>query len=116
MRRKTSTDPTRVSFRLDSELAAELARKAHEARKSTGQYARDLVSRVLFHLDEQEQEINILRVELTALPKVLDLVRTLRTDLASSVAILLVNAGKLRPEQARQWVRETLLPTQPEEP
>ena len=43
--------------------------------------------------------------ELTAFPKLLDLVRMLRTDLASSVAILLVNAGKLRPEQARQWVR-----------
>ncbi|MEN6406996.1 MAG: hypothetical protein ABFC77_11055 [Thermoguttaceae bacterium] len=33
----------------------------------------------------------------------------LRSDLASSVNVLLVNAGKLTPEQAKAWVQQTLL-------
>ena len=69
MSRKAKADPTRVSFRLDSELAAELARKANDAHKSTGRYARDLVSRALFQRDEQEQDLRMLRVDLTVLPK-----------------------------------------------
>jgi hypothetical protein len=116
MYRKAATDPTRVSFRLAPELAAELARKANEARTSTGRYARDLVSKALFQLDEKEQDIRMVRIELTALPRLLDLLQTLQTDLATSVAILLVNAGKLQPDQARQWVKQALLPKKsPEE-
>lgn len=116
MRRKTTTDPTRVSFRLAPELAVELSRKAEEARTSTGRYARDLVSKALFQLDEQEQDIRLVRIELATLPRLLTLLQTLQTDLATSVAILLVNAGKLQPEQARQWVKKALLPkNSPEE-
>jgi hypothetical protein len=35
--------------------------------------------------------------------------RKLRGDLATSVNLLLSNAGKLTPEQARKWVEQTLL-------
>jgi len=111
------TDPTRLSFRLKPEIAAELARRAAEAGKSQGLYARDLVSAALFQLHEQQQELRTIRVELAKLDTTLGLLRGLRADFASSVAILLVNAGKLRPDQAHQWVQQILFTKQsPEEP
>jgi hypothetical protein len=105
-----TTDPTRISFRLDPEIATELARRAEEAGMSRGQYARDLVCASLLQRDEQHQDLRIIRVELSRLAKVLDLIRGVRSDLASSVRILLVNAGKLQPDQAHRWVEQTLLP------
>jgi len=115
--RQPTTDPTRVSFRLAPEIAAELARRAAEAGKSEGMYARDLLSVALFQLQEQQQELRTIRVQLAKLDSTLGLIRSLRADFASSVAVLLVSAGKLRPDQAHQWVQETLFTTQsPGEP
>ena len=116
MNRKNTSDPTRVSFRLNPELAAELARQAHEARKSPGQYAREIVSRALFRTHDQEQETKMLRLELAALPRVLDSIRALRADFASSVVILLSKAGKLHPNKHGSGSKKPscqLTPTEP---
>ncbi len=113
--REPTTDPTRVSFRLDPEIGAELARRAADAGKSQGMYARDLLIAALFQFDEQQQELRTIRIELGKLNTTLDLVRSLRADFASSVAVLLVSAGKLRPDQAHQWVQQTLFPAQSKE-
>ena len=113
--RDPTTDPTRVSFRLDPEIGAELARRAAQAGKSQGLYARDLLIAALFQFDEQQQELRTIRVELGKLNTTPDLIRSLRADFASSVAVLLVSAGKLRPDQAHQWVQQTLFPAQSKE-
>ena len=107
-RRHPQTDPTRVSFRLDPEMAAELASRAQAAGKSRGIYARDLLCEALFQGDEQRHQLMLIRAEVTRFITSLDTLRSLPADLVSSVYVLLVHAGKLSPEQARQWIQQTL--------
>jgi predicted transcriptional regulator len=100
------SDPTRVSFRLDDETAAELARLATEADTSPSLYARDLVVATLAVQDEQLQEQRLIRHELATVAETL---RKFRGDFASSMNLLLVRAGGLQPGEAQDWVRQTLL-------
>lgn len=106
---KSSVDTTRVSFRLSEQAADALGRHAEECGKSHGICARDIVVSALTADDEDRLEIQLIRAELAEIRRELAVVRKLRTDLASAVNILLVHAGKLEPDDAREWVNETLL-------
>lgn len=108
-KRPRQSDPTRVSFRLDTQIAEELARRAKEAGKSPGVHARELLLEALFEHQERRHQLSLLRSDMTRLATSLDTLRALPGDLAASVTVLLVYAGKLTTEQARQWVRQTLL-------
>ena len=107
--RHPQTDPTRISFRIDPEVALELARRAKQAGKSQGLYARDLLCEALFHGEEQRQQLVAIRAEIVRLAASLEPLHFLPGDLAASVVVLLAHAGKLTPGQARQWVQQTLL-------
>lgn len=114
--RHPQTDPTRVSFRLDPETALELARRANAAGKSHGTFARDLLYEALFQTEEQRQQLTMIRAELARVSSSIDRLHYLPNDFASTVVVLLTHAGKLKPEQARQWVQQTLNhPKPPEE-
>lgn len=108
-KRTSATDPTRISFRLDPEVGEELARRAKQAGKSPGVFARELFLEALTHVEQQQHQLAIIVQEMTRVAPALEKLHTLPGDLASSVAVLLVHAGKLTPSQARQWVRQTLL-------
>lgn len=103
------TDPTRISFRLDADTAAELARQAEAAGTSPSLYARDLVLSRLADRDETRQELRLIRHQLGDLRADADLLRRIRGDIVSCALVLLVNAGKLERQEAEQWVRQTLL-------
>jgi hypothetical protein len=113
--RHPKTDPTRISFRIDAEVAVELASRAKQVGKSQGLYARDLLCEALFHGEEQRQQLAMIRAELVRLATSFDHLRSLPGDLASSVAVLLAHAGQLNPQQARQWAEKTLLHPKPRE-
>jgi hypothetical protein len=106
----STTDITRVSFRLDQDLATELARRAAETNRSHSLEAKSLVSSALTAQDDLSHEITMLRAHLAELrEELLERLETLRSDLLTIVPILLSKAGRLTPDQARQWVRQTLL-------
>jgi len=111
--RHPRTDPTRISFRIDPEVADELARRAKQMGKSQGIYARDLLCEALFHGEEQRQQLAMIRAETARLAASFTLLQSLPGDLASSVVVLLAHAGKLTPAQARQWAKQTLIHPKP---
>lgn len=59
--------------------------------------------------DKQQQALVTLCDEVVSISAETQQIRKLRGDLATSVNILLSNAGKLTPEQAKTWVQQTLL-------
>ena len=90
-----------VSFRLPAPIAKELATSAETHRTTPNRRARDLVNAGLENTETEE-----LRRELLEIRTTLD---KLREDLATAVTALLVNAGKTQTDEAKEWVRRTLL-------
>jgi len=98
--------PQTVTIRFrkdDTEHSAEFHQQAKEAGMKPGEYARKLIFDALY--DTGGQDLATLQAEVRILQKAL---RDLRNDLATSVHCLLVNAGKLTAEQAKDWVYDTL--------
>lgn len=112
---KRNTDPTHITFRLDPATAGRLEQLAREANRSPNLYARDLVTLALTAEDEVQHELALLRVELARTRALIEPLGRLRGDLASAVNLLLVKAGKLTPDQADRWVRQTLIDPRPKE-
>lgn len=90
-----------ISFRIPSTVSALLEEKAKERGQSPGTYARQLV---LDSLNDKNTEE--LRHDLDELR---DQVTKLREDLATAVVALLVNDEPKDEEQAKAWVRNTLM-------
>ena len=59
--------------------------------------------------EELVGELHQIAVDIERLKRVPRLLQTLRHDHATGVSLLAANAGKLTPEEARQWVLNTLL-------
>ena len=98
-KRNKTPNPTRISFRLDRETAAEVANTgAAEVGKSHGQYARDLLAESLFWHEEQRQEIKSIRHELAGLQTLKDLVLALHARPGDE---RLRPAGQRRPATSR---------------
>ena len=101
---------TCISFRLDQDFAQRLAQKAAEANRSHSLEAKSLVTSALQADDNVQHELEMLRERITELrEEVVDLLETLRSDLLTAIPVLLSRAGHVTPEQARQWVNQTLL-------
>jgi hypothetical protein len=101
---------TRISFRLDRDLAEQLSQQAAQANRSEGIEARSIVTAALQKPDDLDHKLEMLRSEVGELrDEVVDLLETLRSDLVTSVSILLSKAGHVTPDQAQQWVKQTLL-------
>ncbi len=90
-----------VSFRLSTTFAKQLADRAAAQHESLGAHARRLVVEALNDTDRERlhEEVAELRRVLVAL----------REDIATSVAALLVRAGKTDAREAQEWVRKMLL-------
>ena len=131
-KKKASEDITRFSFRLEADAAEELQRQAMEAQISRHLHARDLVVAALYAQDEQKHDFKMLRTDVSQMRADLKILRNLadevkklrtelgrdseeakllaelRRDLATSVNLLLVKAGKLTQQDALKWVQKTL--------
>ena len=131
-KKQAPEDVTRFSFRLDQEAAEELQRQAKQAGTSRHIHARDLVTAALYSQDELKHDFKMLRTDVSQIRADLQLLRKLRdeikslrgavtaesneaklltklrSDLATSVNLLLVKAGKLSKEDALRWVQRTL--------
>lgn len=90
-----------VTFRLPEDLHKDLVASAEKHGTSHHKRARDLVIAGL-----QDANIEELRQEMAEVRNNLE---RLREDLATAVASLLVNAGKVDRKQAEEWTRKTLL-------
>lgn len=85
-----------ISFRLPATFAKELRDQASRAGDSPGEHARRLVTEAL--TNRHREDLQELR----------QVVETLRDDVATAVAVLLVKAGKAEPREAEEWVRKNL--------
>ena len=108
-KKTTPADATRVSFRLDAEAAAELARKATEEGQGHNILARELMLAGLTRPSEDAYDLDLLRVDIANIRVQLEQVRKLRGDFATAINLLLVKAGQLSIDQAEAWVRRELL-------
>lgn len=90
-----------VSFRLAAEYANEIDRRAKQAGVSRGDYARQIVLAGLTNDTAEETRNRVAEIQ--------EEVQRLREELLSSVNALLVYAGKVDKEQARNFVRNTLM-------
>ena len=106
---KRRPDATHITFRLDPATAGQMERLATEAGQSPNLYAKDLVIAALTAGDEVRHELALLRVEVAKSRAAIEPLGRLPGDLASSINLLLVKAGKLTPEQADRWTRQTLI-------
>jgi hypothetical protein len=114
----------RVEFRWrqhEEEFAERLADAAREAGRSPSDHARELMknaltsTEILQHaIQTVQQEVAQLRDQLGELRSIKDGLRTIheniyqfRDDVATSVAKLLSDAGRITPDTAEKWVRET---------
>ena len=59
--------------------------------------------------ENQREAVVTLCAEVVSMGVEVQQIRKLRGDLATSVNVLLPNAGKLTPQQAKAWVQQTLL-------
>lgn len=93
-----------ISYKVESGVADELEhRAAAQSGASRHTVARQMLLEVLMDADRLRvlQEIELLRNEVVEL----------RNALATGVAALLVQAGKVYdPKDAEEWVRRTMLP------
>ena len=106
---KTTANPC-VSFRLDQDQAQCLNRKAAENNRSHSLEAKSLVTSALQAEDNVDHKLEMLRAQVTDLrEEVVDLLETIRSDLLTAIPVLLSKAGHITPEQAQQWVKQTLL-------
>jgi len=115
----------KVEFRWrqhEEEFAQRLAESAAEAGRSSSDQARELLKNALTASDELRHAIESLREEIAQVSRQLRDLRTIkdalrnvheniyqfRDDLATCVVKLLVDAGRLDPKPAGQWVRKRL--------
>ena len=115
----------RVEFRWrqhEEEFAERLADAAREAGRSPSDHARELMKNALTSADilqhaihSLQQEMAQLHDQLKQLGSIKDGLRVIheniyqfRDDLATCVAKLLADAGRVRSDAAEQWVREAL--------
>ena len=98
-----------VVFRvLSPAVMEELTRRAEEAGKSVSLFARDLVVDTLARgavEDHQASRVEALKDEVR---RVVEELRRVRGDIATSTRILLITAGSQESDKATQWVREHL--------
>lgn len=94
-------DPDTVSFRLPPALFSQLTKEAEARGISLHIYARQIVTEKLGSTfeDDQRQEFEATRKGL----------KTIQEELATATAAMLAFAGKWSPDEARTWVKETLL-------
>lgn len=100
MSARTQTRP--ISFRLDDHYLAVLTKQASRFGMSPGEYARRLVLDALEETDHRRLEEGMGALERE--------VAQLRAELANSVMALLVGAGKVDKDEARDWVQANLKP------
>ena len=90
-----------VGFRLAAEYSDALDDLAESAGVSRGEYARQAVIASLTHDTAQETRNRVAEVQ--------DELQKLREELWTSVTALLVHAGKIDHETAKNWVRDALM-------
>jgi len=107
-----------VHFRWDNEeFASLLADSANEAgAASSHRHARELLKTVLMSEDTESHDLRVLHQEVAQLRQRIERLSSqeghlisLREDLATSVHRLLIEAGRVDPDEALRWVQETLL-------
>lgn len=76
-------DATRISFRLSPEVAAELAEKSAQAKKSPNLLARDLVQASLLEPAGQARELEMLRMELARIRAAVSAANELHEEIES---------------------------------
>lgn len=86
-----------IGFRLDSDARKVLAKRAALFERSPHDLARQYVLQALLEGEEREQ----MREALSLLQ---EQVAELRSEFAHAVQVLLVSAGKIKPEDAEAWV------------
>jgi polyhydroxyalkanoate synthesis regulator phasin len=92
--------PKTVGFQLDEEYLERLEKEAAKLQLSAGQYARRLVMNAL---DDTERKV--IKEEISELN---ENVEDLRLCLGDAVEALLVTAGNLKKEQAREWTDQNI--------
>lgn len=94
-------DSQTISFRLDADDHRRLLKAAESVDASPGKYARKLVLDALNDAAALANE--------AAFDEIQDGLRTLREDIATALTAVLINAAKVKREDAERWVREALL-------
>lgn len=119
------TTPQKIEFRWrqnEKDFGKRLADSARKADRTVGDHARELLKTALTADEQLQYSLQLLHQEVGQLHKeLLDLARLksglkvlhenlyeFRDDLATCVAKLLADAGRLEPRAAEQWVRDTL--------
>lgn len=122
VRRTTLND--KVDFRWrqhETDYAKMLAAEAADAGRTESEQARELLKNALNQKERMEHAIEILQQELSQVLKTLrglsvikdgmkaihENIYEFRDDLLTSVAKVLVDAGRLSPEKAEDWVKTT---------
>lgn len=90
-----------ITFRLSAQHMRQLEQAAAELGMSRGEYARSLLVAALSNTTAQVVE--------TKLGEIQKEIKRSRLDLAKATVALLVQAAKMPPKDAEQWVRERLL-------
>jgi hypothetical protein len=117
--------PQKIEFRWrhnEKDFAERLAESARKADRSIGDHAREIVKTALTADDQLQYSLQLLHQEVGQLHKQLlqlghiksglkslnENLYEFRDDLATSVAKMLADAGRLEPQAAEEWVRRTL--------
>lgn len=90
-----------IIFRLSTTFADQLAQEAAKRKLSPNRYARQVVVDALNQTEATKGRQELAELRAT--------VEGLREDLATAVTALLVRAGKAGVEEAKEWVKKTLL-------
>jgi hypothetical protein len=102
MKKSNLVDATRVSFRLQSEVAAQLAERASQADTSHNLLARDMVIAAMLQPDEQRHEIEMLSQELGRIRSALAVANEQRLTEAESLSTELLRVRKALAVIAKQ--------------
>ena len=117
--------PDKIEFRWrknEKDFAKRLAESARKASRTVGDHAREVLKTALTADDQLQYSLQLLHQEVGQLHKrMLDFARLqsglkvlhenvyeFRDDLATCVAKMLADAGRLEPAAAEEWVRDTL--------
>lgn len=92
--------PTTIGFRLDAASRQVLGERAFRLKVSVHDLARDYVIEAL-----QAQDVRFLLAQ--SLQGIEERLNLLRGDFATTTEAMLVNAGKIKAEEAHRWVEET---------
>lgn len=98
---RQSSSKINVQFRLDPQPYEALEQRARAAESSAGMIARDIVMRHLTMPPPEEQMAALIASQAKQLAE-------LRKDLRLGVEAMLIAAGKMEPEEAKEWVTANL--------